>query len=1323
MFGEGGGSSSGESKPRGKNSGLMTRARKMAKEIHLHPLRIMGLLGNGGKNRKWAAAVARCILLAGVGDGVMKKWQSKIPRDLSVDRAAYCRNVLNTLRVWGYNEVEVEEGPDDPCEEGVVRVDRGVVVSEGSSSDDSGEEGRNHEGSDAFCKVLISSCIAASIRSKGVCPFCLFDEIRGAQCRTHVTFQGYSPREMTDEDLYMRLATGAINNGWLEAAALSHNRNMHALNGNLDAVHATKHDRTEVVDFCRTLFWDSSTIQVESVNRPSSNVAKLLRNMPYIYYCRDSGRGSQVPVIAGTLHQSMVKWWEDIDEQELAEIVDSGSSGAEERGSTPTSRHEVGFDKALGTSVGLRQEEGGENVADRLDTSTGEGRSEDVCEGMGHERDDDDVSGASFLSSDEESLVISKDDPPIVKELKLGLLGVASVAKEGRKVKGGRDKKGSKFSRMMQALRRTAKVVSKLATENVEGGLCDVSSKGIQVGDRASDAGWEPAKEVGQWMSHFRKATKHLKWIGVGTDSRKNHGELERTGAGEKMIDAATNPQPATPGLINPSKGIYTFGFLSNTTLLAAAVDRAITGETHDYRVLALKVDLYDELRERRIVQPTGVDYAWAGTDQAEPITIHLCQMGGWHYDAIFLTMDVLEVGLRRGGLLKVGSGNEEEWGLNGTDVRIIPLGENMDPGGKGRDMWILSHLTYPLSWVIDTCRIYRLGGSSIGEEEMFIRTAGLVDIHDKATKIIFLVPSKSASSVTLGGRTFPVVTTDHRGELPANTDVPVYSMDDVLCNILDGVLNYTHPLREAFNAYVLPYFPRGINWLEINSLSIALTVRWHQKIEGVKEAEGRITYVGAPKNVLESLDLLPREGIRNTSYPEYGGRSSVNGLDQRFIQRQKAREACAAMIGNWGNMASIAVATGFATFNTRNAEDEKLARARCFSGGVDRLIRGGFLRKAFEIFKRAAAYTERIAFPATVPNALRYWASIIRGHEDAGFTVEWFTKMFITPHVIWNWNANVAGHIGGVATLTGIRGPSSWNRSVLNTEWSEFTMSGRDTDERDIYVLDDTQVRWTYNYYCQVGQGEDVWHLEQALGRLDLIREDPGWGFKYQTHPRYEPLEGYVFVVDYSNGAAMAREHGWAEEGSANPELDKWGWGLQVRIKDFRAEQLKTLVIPAGTAGVLCARQYGPRTILYRGSRDRGVTGIRQHYLDRPMGLDAAKLERRALKDAAAAGDGKPSSREKELTHEETIIALEKKLAELKAARAQELRAGSNEEEQKAPLDEEKDRGAEKGTGKAISTPSGVKEPVPVQPDLLQEHGVKGEQSSLEQAAERRGE
>lgn len=126
------------------------------------------------------------------------------------------------------------------------------------------------------------------------------------------------------------------------------------------------------------------------------------------------------------------------------------------------------------------------------------------------------------------------------------------------------------------------------------------------------------------------------------------------------MIDAAISPNAATPGLINPSRAVYTYGYMSNVPLLAGAIDRAITSETHDYRSLAVKVDLYDELREIRMVQSTGVNWAWADTSYRRKLVVPLSRLGYWHYDAIVLSSDVLECALRKDGVLKVGAGGLE---------------------------------------------------------------------------------------------------------------------------------------------------------------------------------------------------------------------------------------------------------------------------------------------------------------------------------------------------------------------------------------------------------------------------------------------------------------------------------------------------------------------------------------------------------------------------------------------------------------------------------------------------------------------------------------
>lgn len=51
--------------------------------------------------------------------------------------------------------------------------------------------------------------------------------------------------------------------------------------------------------------------------------------------------------------------------------------------------------------------------------------------------------------------------------------------------------------------------------------------------------------------------------------------------------------------------------------------------------------------------------------------------------------------------------------------------------------------------------------------EEVLSRLAGLVDIHSRINKIMFVVPTKTRSVVSIGGAKFNVSTTDRfRGNL-----------------------------------------------------------------------------------------------------------------------------------------------------------------------------------------------------------------------------------------------------------------------------------------------------------------------------------------------------------------------------------------------------------------------------------------------------------------------------------------------------------------------------------------------------------------------------
>lgn len=73
---------------------------------------------------------------------------------------------------------------------------------------------------------------------------------------------------------------------------------------------------------------------------------------------------------------------------------------------------------------------------------------------------------------------------------------------------------------------------------------------------------------------------------------------------------------------------------------------------------------------------------------------------------------------------------------------------------------------------------------------------------------------------------------------------------------------------------------------------------------------------------------------------------------------------------------------------------------------------------------------------------------------------------------------------------------------------------------------------------FTQFDQGKDGPQLESAVYKLDLERVN--WGLGYESHPRYDEVDGVSWMVDYSAGDVLARQLRWAEEGSPEPMEDK---------------------------------------------------------------------------------------------------------------------------------------------------------------------------------------
>ena len=107
---EGQRSTSNKEKPTKKKSPkklLSVRAAEVARQIKDDPIRIMGILGTGGSNRRWASAVAQALRKVGIGDGTMKGWEAQIVGSLEDKPQVGSLVVKKAVDLWALNNPDV----------------------------------------------------------------------------------------------------------------------------------------------------------------------------------------------------------------------------------------------------------------------------------------------------------------------------------------------------------------------------------------------------------------------------------------------------------------------------------------------------------------------------------------------------------------------------------------------------------------------------------------------------------------------------------------------------------------------------------------------------------------------------------------------------------------------------------------------------------------------------------------------------------------------------------------------------------------------------------------------------------------------------------------------------------------------------------------------------------------------------------------------------------------------------------------------------------------------------------------------------------------
>ncbi|APG76010.1 hypothetical protein 1 [Shuangao toti-like virus] len=687
-------------------------------------------------------------------------------------------------------------------------------------------------------------------------------------------------------------------------------------------------------------------------------------------------------------------------------------------------------------------------------------------------------------------------------------------------------------------------------------------------------------------------------WISVGLDRNKHHGKIVMTEMGDEMTRALRDPEDKT-GLINLNRSRNIYNYIVGGGSLAQSVNHC---NSSDWRELGLRICLYDDLRERRFTQPTGVDWAIAKKDEIRTEYVATKPEHKWGYKCVCVNWRYLDKFLKIDGRMPVGPNMNDIWYLNSDEVTVIALGDNSNDSGIGREAWILSHLDYPLIHAVDTFSIGEIRRVGVPEysEKTFVRTSSLIDIPNKARNLVFVLMSDSQDTYTLGGVTFTVPRVDRFDSIPAGTGPRVVDCDPIIDAMLNRVMMSPECIRMSFERYCGGYFPTGLDWMEVDNLATVLKVRWHNRMSvGVEDTPtGKVKeYKYMPTGFARQCGITLRNSI---GIDNYGSNDAVTCLDHVFVKRADARSTPVLRIGRWDCMSELGVASGFAVYNSFDTENKDRVISRISAGGMDSLLRAAYWRRIVEMWKRQNGIRDEIASPGSYPNLDNYWTMFVEETREGGPTLSQMAEVLCKgKYCTWSWRVNELKTI--LPSVTGSRTPSSWWRGPLNETWKPFLIGGNENHPSDTYHLNTVRTEWCYNHWEPQDRGTDDFHLESVLNRINL--EKGLEGIEYIGLPSRSKVGNFGYHVECQISGILARSAGWVKSYDKSHPVDnsiKWTWGLNVIIRDWEHDTLKKICLEANVASLLEAGYFLERTQLFRGSETLPVGGSNRDYLYR---------------------------------------------------------------------------------------------------------------------------
>lgn len=208
-----------------------------------------------------------------------------------------------------------------------------------------------------------------------------------------------------------------------------------------------------------------------------------------------------------------------------------------------------------------------------------------------------------------------------------------------------------------------------------------------------------------------------------------------------------------------------------------------------------------------------------------------------------------------------------------------------------------------------------------------------------------------------------------------------------------------------------------------------------------------------------------------------------------------------------------------------------------------------------------------------------------------------------------WSWRGNELRTV--LPSITGSRTASSWWHSDITQDWVEFTMGGGANHEQQSYSLNSSQPEWSYNHWEPNDKGGDDFQLESALNRINL--ETDCSGIEYMALPGRREATDFGYHMESMVSARLANRCGWHKRLTTvtdNEMRKKWGWGMNVIIRDWDRYTLKKVVLSTEKASILEASYFVHGSMLFRGRAFPPPGGTSRDYLLRPSVTSWEKIQ-----------------------------------------------------------------------------------------------------------------